>query len=381
MNERVFLDDIAEHPDDAGLRRIFADWLEDRGDPRAELLRMQAECIDGEDDELEVRVKRWLKSHGHDWLGTSDKQPLGYGFAMSLVHDEVEVMEDDASDFMQSAEWEGLRRCLSEGWIRLFRLTFWDDGLIEKAAKRGLLNGPGELEVLGGTFTDKSLRWVATASRVRALSLGGDTTAVTDRGLASLAGLTRLRRLDLWSLNRLTGSGLSHLSGLTGLRRLSFSYCPKVGNAVLAHVRAFSALEELSLSYCGQVTDAGVSHLTALTALRDLTLRECEHLTDAGLEHVAKLNGLRSLYLAQCSGITDAGLAGLAALRQLENLNLYDCKQITGAGIVHLYELKNLKWLQLTGCKLEPHETRALRKALPDCEVLRNVESAVRPLE
>ena len=32
---RAFLDGIAECPTDAGVRLVFADWLEDQGDPRA----------------------------------------------------------------------------------------------------------------------------------------------------------------------------------------------------------------------------------------------------------------------------------------------------------------------------------------------------------
>src|SRR3954470_22188756 len=37
--ERPFLRAIADAPDDAGTRLIFADWLEERGDPLAEYLR------------------------------------------------------------------------------------------------------------------------------------------------------------------------------------------------------------------------------------------------------------------------------------------------------------------------------------------------------
>ena len=41
-HEEAFLRDILEHPDDDGRRLIFADWLEDNGDPdRAEFIRVQ----------------------------------------------------------------------------------------------------------------------------------------------------------------------------------------------------------------------------------------------------------------------------------------------------------------------------------------------------
>jgi uncharacterized protein (TIGR02996 family) len=38
--EQAFLDDILAHPENPALWHILADWLEDRGDPRAELVRV-----------------------------------------------------------------------------------------------------------------------------------------------------------------------------------------------------------------------------------------------------------------------------------------------------------------------------------------------------
>ena len=38
-----FLAQIAANPDDDALRLVYADWLEERGDPRCELIRLEAE--------------------------------------------------------------------------------------------------------------------------------------------------------------------------------------------------------------------------------------------------------------------------------------------------------------------------------------------------
>ena len=40
-DEIPFLRKIADHPDEELPRLIFADWLEEQGDPRAELIRVQ----------------------------------------------------------------------------------------------------------------------------------------------------------------------------------------------------------------------------------------------------------------------------------------------------------------------------------------------------
>ena len=42
MNDAAFLDAISARPTDAQLRLAYADWLEDRRDPRAELIRLEA---------------------------------------------------------------------------------------------------------------------------------------------------------------------------------------------------------------------------------------------------------------------------------------------------------------------------------------------------
>src|SRR6476659_1158863 len=41
MDERAFLRAIAAAPDDTAPRLVYADWLDERGDPRAEFVRVQ----------------------------------------------------------------------------------------------------------------------------------------------------------------------------------------------------------------------------------------------------------------------------------------------------------------------------------------------------
>jgi len=40
QDETAFLEAMQEHPEDISLRLVFADWLEERGDPRGELVRL-----------------------------------------------------------------------------------------------------------------------------------------------------------------------------------------------------------------------------------------------------------------------------------------------------------------------------------------------------
>jgi uncharacterized protein (TIGR02996 family) len=43
MTEVDFFEAILANPDDRSLPLVYADWLEERGDPRSEFLRLQAE--------------------------------------------------------------------------------------------------------------------------------------------------------------------------------------------------------------------------------------------------------------------------------------------------------------------------------------------------
>jgi uncharacterized protein (TIGR02996 family) len=42
-DDGAFLEAIRANPDDTGLRLVYADWLDERDDPRAEYLRVAAE--------------------------------------------------------------------------------------------------------------------------------------------------------------------------------------------------------------------------------------------------------------------------------------------------------------------------------------------------
>ena len=71
--EKIFLKEIESNLDDDSARLVYADWLEERGDPRGEYLRLEYELIsgDGTTDELSVtveRINRLNQSIAPDWL-------------------------------------------------------------------------------------------------------------------------------------------------------------------------------------------------------------------------------------------------------------------------------------------------------------------------
>ena len=81
LNEEAFLAAIREVPDDDALRFVYADWLEDRGDPRAEFLRM--ECLfenlsrrDGRYAEQKTLLRAMGSRVGVEWAASMTRSPI-----------------------------------------------------------------------------------------------------------------------------------------------------------------------------------------------------------------------------------------------------------------------------------------------------------------
>jgi uncharacterized protein (TIGR02996 family) len=65
--ETALLQQLAEHPEDRGLRLVFSDWLQEQGDPRGEVIAL---CARGELSLTEQRkVARLTVQHAASWLG------------------------------------------------------------------------------------------------------------------------------------------------------------------------------------------------------------------------------------------------------------------------------------------------------------------------
>jgi uncharacterized protein (TIGR02996 family) len=105
MDHVDFLQEIAALPEDDIPRLIYADWLEERGDPRAEFIRVQCElaAMDRDDErreELEYRERDLLFEHEDEWVGRIAKIATSWVFYRGFVHYVVMPV----SRFLQHAE-------------------------------------------------------------------------------------------------------------------------------------------------------------------------------------------------------------------------------------------------------------------------------------
>jgi hypothetical protein len=162
--------------------------------------------------------------------------------------------------------------------------------------------------------TDDDLRVIAGLTRMRILNL--NVTGVSDRGLAHLGGLKDLQILYL-SRTRVTDAGLKYLEGLPRLRSLVL-HGTAVGDAGLAHLGRVRSLEVLYLDET-RVGDAGLAHLKGLTGLRALDLRGTR-VTVAGLGHLRGLRQLRYCLELPSPPPTPAQARALEALEKANAL-------------------------------------------------------------
>ncbi len=77
--ETGFLQAIQEGPEDDALRLIYADWLEERGDPRGEFLRLQMES-----ERMRGRLHELRRQLDPQWLATVAPWELHYNVAYHM---------------------------------------------------------------------------------------------------------------------------------------------------------------------------------------------------------------------------------------------------------------------------------------------------------
>lgn len=81
--ESTFIDAMRETPDDAGLRLVYADWLDDAGDSRGELVRLQCELDKTplnhpQRNMLHQAIRELCLDYQSDWLAPLKRRVLGW---------------------------------------------------------------------------------------------------------------------------------------------------------------------------------------------------------------------------------------------------------------------------------------------------------------
>src|SRR5579864_5943301 len=140
MDQNAFLHTICAHPDDDAPRLVYADWLDERGDPLGEFIRVQVELAkikpshprygilrDRQLDLMLANVPRWVHPYGMEMWGVEFRR----GFIFTGTVDAQALVNDQP--WFERWPWEVLRlrnagACLEQMllWPRLTQLKKLD---------------------------------------------------------------------------------------------------------------------------------------------------------------------------------------------------------------------------------------------------------------
>jgi len=297
--EEAILEAIQENPGDESSWLALADWLEEQGDARGELVRLQvrrARLPRGDPGLLWVTLDRTerelLDRHAVGWLGPLYRPALSWEFVRGLLHVEVE-----AEAFLaEPVETTEARRAFA--WVERLRFL----GLTQSLAV--------------------ALAHFPHLVHLRALDLGENpigTEGITE--LTATQFLAPVERLDLHCCR--IGPGGAAALGMASsqaqrLTRLVLwdNQIGDSGAALLAASSCVAWLNDLDLTY-NNIGDEGARALADsphLTSLRVLDLRS-NQIGDRGAEALAYSPNLTGVRLLQLHNNT-IGEKGVEVLRQ-----------------------------------------------------------------
>ncbi|HEY0192878.1 MAG TPA: TIGR02996 domain-containing protein [Kofleriaceae bacterium] len=370
---------IAADPEDPAGYLVYADHLQAAGDPRGDLIAVQAaRAADPESRELAAAETALFAAHRRMLFGpeTAHAQvEWSHGFWRRLYlggRPGATALDEHAAQLLACPSAKFLRALHCEG-------PFTPGVLAQAAPRAATLR---ELEVSlapQAAFADEDLGALAPLTRLRGLVLGS-CEPVTAGGTAVLGELRALERLDLRNcpltdaiaatlatlpLGDVTFDAVSAAFSADGMRVLARAPLrrlhlgtERVDDAMVAPLAAHPTLANLELN--GAVlTAAGVRALGSAVRLRRLRLASST-IDGRDLAMLAPLAGrLESLSLNHSDELSDPACEALSAFERLAFLDVA-ATAITGAGLRALGRIGSLAQLDLAFLPLDDADLAAL---------------------
>jgi len=387
----AFLQRIRAFPDDDAPRLIFADWLDERGDPRGRFIRVElalarldeepAGPFDRDDTraELDREREQLLDAHGEEWKAPFRGLATGLRFHRGFVEEVNVTARQLLSRAPELFDTGPIRHIhLIEGGSalpavfqcnllsRLNALTvknlYAGEPLARAVARSPYLSGLKKLHLTRNRFEADAAEHLATSpvlANLEELDLGeNDLGEAGARALAASAHLGGLRRLEL-RVNHLGPAGAEAIAAserLVNLHRLGLAEneigSPRLHSPGLSH--ALLRIPDLDLSYNG-LNPAGLQVILGQRAgpgsvrTQELDLSHNE-LGDEGARVIAAsplLDGVKVLRLVGCQ-IGDDGGRALAESPHLNHLVKLDLSNnpIGGTGFRWFLESQHLRSLR-----------------------------------
>jgi uncharacterized protein (TIGR02996 family) len=371
--EEAFLRDVIGSPDDTP-RRVYADWLEENGQPdRAEFIRTQCELagLDDTDDRrwpLAARERQLLWLHGKHWVGPLRRLVRRWHFRRGFV----EAVTLDAAAFIEHAktllEFAPIRE------VRLLAAPLSTIGEVPSPYLKRLTGLDLRFQQLGPTGF-QTLALSKHLKGLRRLNLCG-TGLCSNEGLRALAGCKTMPNLTALDLSQRRRGGRRAVIDAASMR--AFAESPH-----------FPKLTEFAFRGCGMSIEHGAREALVNSALLgrlqalDLSAtfgqwgmpepgqQEIDYEYDEErnppfvqmLASSPQAAGLRRLRLCRIAPFYSPSYWALVDSRYLTNLthlDLDDTLHSVVEALAAARSLKELRWLSLVGNWIEDKAVRRL---------------------
>jgi uncharacterized protein (TIGR02996 family) len=255
MNDAsAFLEAIRDDPDDVTTRLVFADWLEERGDPRGEFIRVRCALASWVPElerraELQRREQELLDQHMREWLGPLQADCSHVDFHLGLPRLTLPVTR--FLGWRSAKRMTELFRALSIESVRLTRNV----DQLAALAPAPHLSAVSALDLNGAGLGDRNVAALITSRHVAGLGeldlSGNDLTDAAILSLKQSPSLGRLRRLSLRN-NRIGQMGINALFGSDldeRLRRLDLHGNPLEPEQIAALGRTGRLVNSLGMPF------------------------------------------------------------------------------------------------------------------------------------
>lgn len=340
--EDAFLQPILDHPDDDTPRLVFADWLEEQGNPRGTFIRLQCERAkltqhDAGWKELLAQESALLRQFDAEW----SKPVLRYVEEVHYRRGFIEHVRVSATKLLKNGA-----KLFRAAPVSSIRMEKFDQAA--ELADRPWLARVGELDLSRNLLGDRSLQSLLSSPHLRLHTLRLNDCAIGPPSVRVVAGAAGLRHLHTL-----------HLAGNT---------IQVEGAQSLARSPHLAKVRDLNLHRARLATEGAVALSAAPTfRLTRLALGGNRLLNDGAraIADCPQFAEMRHLNL-ESNEIGNAGLEAILDslhMASLEHLDIHH-NHITSRGVQRLSDcalLGNLIYLNLKNNEID----RATMQTLP----------------
>ncbi len=209
---------------------------------------------------------------------------------------------------------------------------------------------------------------------------------ITDNGVRSLAGLQKLKRLDI-SGKQISDGCLSDLQHLEQLQSLSmFNTSVTISGAASVAMAlpdcriylnnygggsnrvSFSlSKDRKNLVFSGTAKQADYENIAKLE--RTQAIRIPANATDENIQPISTMKSLRSISIRNNHNVTNETVKHLSSLPELQRLELAGCSKLDSGCLENITSMSILAHLSLPRKGISNEAVKELKNKMPDCQI------------